>query len=286
MLWLAVIGREVVDAALAMPPGTVGLIPSVSQVGYDRAGYTGLDNRNLAWMVGDRLQIHRDHLGWQMPKDTVLACLECDNEAGFTSVMLDTDDPEVYRSPVLKRMNLEAGGGEHVTEMSQLKKRVIMAQAERLTPLWFSMDFGPLIRGQANRGVRGTSDITTVSRQYGSPRVHNCDYLPMAAYTELARAGAKDFNIAPQLGAIVTLTYLRLAREQGVNLDAWCNLVYSSKRWETWTQQSCCAIEAGGQYHLEQLPRDFRKLNYSLAVAQVVKFSKQVLEAINATDSH
>jgi len=71
-------------------------------------------------------------------------------------------------------------------------------------------------------------------------KLHNADYVSNSTIKMYMKLGIEQFNIAPELGAIETLSLVRILKENNLNqeLQKFYDLSLKSKKWERWLKDN------------------------------------------------
>ena len=262
----------------------LGLVCSVNQVN-EEIGYTGFTSHSLVAFVTEvkvalnspqNFVVCRDHLGKTEDDERVLEILHGDVDAGFEITHLHCEDLELIAKcfESAPRMNFELGTGE--AEAKQYASQKILMKdlmsygydPDRIAYLTFPT--GCLIDEVYNKNNVNQQLCTTMRRFGFDLKGHNSDYATDATL-EILSNYLQAINIAPQIGVLMTRTYVDVARVIGYNLKDWENEVYECGEWKRWGSERY-ALELGGHYHFTSLPEDFTSRAYS-AVKETLFFA-------------
>lgn len=214
MLMLGCVCRQIPEVVAKYDPSLVGIVASRAQVGIgDAPGYSGWSARRLH----DALPLHqvwRDHAKeapWIEPE--------------FDGIMLDTDDPEAYRTT----MTCEIGGGED--PYVDLDARLELAAEADLDWTLVSTWLGTCL----NRGINELDRDVARERvndvaAFHTIRAHNCDHLSMADLGFLRGLGVEQFNFAPEVGLVATMAMIKATG----NCNAWYDATITHGGYKRW----------------------------------------------------
>ena len=251
----------------------IGFICSWSQVNPNE-GYTGFTPTSLRGFVGDNVVIAQDHFlkGGESPEQL--------RGLPYDYVHLHTDNVELIQvcMKAFPDMRWELGTGEdplpdYKAFIADLAESIDFTNVEYL-----SFPTGCKINGCHNIN-KPDIDLCEWMCQFRTPlKGHNSDYINYNTLVTLSRY-IDAWNIAPQLGVIATRVYVTYARTYGHDISAWEEAVINGGRWKRWGDMAH-AIELGGQYHLNDLPKDVRIDAYPFVKVAIYRLFDFLFEVI------
>ena len=216
----------------------------------------------------------RDHLGPGFKNDNiddVYKTLYDDIDNNFDLIHIDFSNIHADKKTVLSEtkkvildiykktdtVRLEIGTEENVggsiSTLAEIERELKFVK-EFTEPEFFVVQTGSLIKEINQVGSLQKDFIVEAHNLLSSHGIrlkeHNADYLDKNMIS--ARIGIVDaMNIAPQLGALQTVTVIEQALIYGVDITEFLTVSYNSKRWEKWLYKNTaanrmlCAIIAG-----------------------------------------